>query len=350
MPYSNINDGSKYFQVDVYTGGQTITFDGNSDLQPDWAWFKARTTAENHRVFDSSRGTGKALLTAQTGADETTTVLSSFNSDGVSLGTSDAQINSSSHSYALLGWKMNGGSTTSFSESGDNPGGAYQADTTAGHSIVTYTGTGSAGTVQHGLGSAPAAIIIKDRSEASAWIVFHQNIGNGAYVKLNDTIAATNESSHFNNTDPTSSVFTVGTSTNVNKDGNNYVAYCFCEKKGYSKFGEYKGNGSSDGAFVYTGFKPALVFAKQTNTSRSWTWVDDKRGAGSSSTKALVPNETGTEENIDVDFLANGFKWKQNHTAANEDGGTYRYFCWGTHPFVGGSRGVPANAFFANLP
>ena len=350
MPYSNINDGSKYFQVDVYTGGQTITFDGNSDLQPDWAWFKARTTAENHRVFDSSRGTGKALLTAQTSADETTTVLSSFNSDGVSLGTSDAQINSSSHSYALLGWKMNGGSTTSFSESGDNPGGAYQADTTAGHSIVTYTGTGSAGTVQHGLGSAPAAIIIKDRSEASAWIVFHQNIGNGAYVKLNDTIAATNESSHFNNTDPTSSVFTVGTSTNVNKDGNNYVAYCFCEKKGYSKFGEYKGNGSDDGAFVYTGFKPALVFAKQTNTSRSWTWVDDKRGAGSSSTKALVPNETGTEENIDVDFLANGFKWKQNHTAANEDGGTYRYFCWGTHPFVGGSRGVPANAFFANLP
>ena len=350
MPYSNINDGSKYFQVDVYTGGQTITFDGNSDLQPDWAWFKARTTAENHRLFDSSRGTGKALLTAQTTADETTTVLSSFNSDGVSLNTSDAQINSSSHSYALLGWKMNGGSTTSFNESGANPGGAYQADTTAGHSIVTYTGTGSAGTVQHGLGSTPAAIIIKDRSEASAWIVFHQNIGNGAYVKLNDTIAATNESSHFNNTDPTSSVFTVGTSTNVNKDGNNYVAYCFCEKKGYSKFGEYKGNGQANGAFVYTGFKPALVFTKQTNTSRSWTWVDDKRGAGSSSTKALVPNETGTEENIDVDFLANGFKWRQNHTAANEDGGTYRYFCWGTHPFVGGSRGVPANAFFANLP
>ena len=350
MPYSNINDGSKYFQTDVYTGGQTITFDGNSDLQPDWAWFKARTTAENHIVFDSSRGAGKALLTAQTSADETTTVLSSFNSDGVSLGTSDAQINSSSHSYALLGWKMNGGSTTSFSESGDNPGGAYQADTTAGHSIVTYTGTGSAGTVQHGLGSAPAAIIIKDRSEASAWIVFHQNIGNGAYVKLNDTIAATNESSHFNNTDPTSSVFTVGTSTNVNKDGNNYVAYCFCEKKGYSKFGEYKGNGSDDGAFVYTGFKPALVFAKQTNTSRSWTWVDDKRGAGSSSCKALVPNETGTEENIDVDFLSNGFKWRQNHTAANQDDGVYRYFCWGTHPFVGGSRGVPANAFFANLP
>ena len=350
MPYSNINDGSKYFQTDVYTGGQTITFDGNSDLQPDWAWFKARTTAENHRVFDSSRGAGKALLTAQTSADETTTVLSSFNSDGVSLGTSDAQINSSSHSYALLGWKMNGGSTTSFSESGDNPGGAYQADTTAGHSIVTYTGTGSAGTVQHGLGSTPAAIIIKDRSEASSWIVFHQNIGNGAYVKLNDTIAATNESSHFNNTDPTSSVFTVGTSTNVNKDGNNYVAYCFCEKKGYSKFGEYKGNGSADGAFIYTGFKPALVFAKQTNTSRSWTWVDDKRGAGSSSCKALVPNETGTEENIDVDFLSNGFKWRQNHTAANQDDGVYRYFCWGTHPFVGGSRGVPANAFFANLP
>ena len=349
MPYSNIDDGSKYFQVDVYTGGQTITFDGNSDLQPDWAWFKARTTAENHRVFDSSRGTGKALLTAQTGADETTTVLSSFNSDGVSLGTSDAQINSSSHSYALLGWKMNGGSVTNFAESGDNPGGSYQADTTAGHSIVLYTGTGSAGTVQHGLGATPAAIILKNRSSSTDWAVFHQDTGNDKYLELNTYDAEATAGTVWNDTDPSSSVFTVGTNTKTNTDGDNYVAYCFAEKKGYSKFGTYKGNGSADGAFVYTGFKPALVIVKQS-ISRSWTWADDKRGAGSSSCKVLVPNETGTEENIDVDFLSNGFKWRQNHTAANQDGGNYRYFCWGTHPFVGGSRGVPANGFFANLP
>ena len=360
MAYTTINDPSAYFHIQLYVGnnptGQSITNDANAgDFQPDWLWIKSRDTAGGsgvNFVVDSTRGNTKDVHTSNDEAEHTNSnMLGSFDSDGFTIGSSASDnINKSSDNYVAWQWIANGGTRTTFTESGNNPGGGYQANTTAGFSIVDYVGTGSAGTVQHGLGSTPNAMIVKNRSSAADWAVYvDPAVGNDSYVNLNTTAAKATAGTVWNDTDPTSSVFTVGTNTKTNTDGDDYVAYCFCEKKGYSKFGTYKGNGAADGAFVYTGFKPALVIAKQT-ISRSWTWVDDKRGAGSSSCKALVPNETGTEENIDVDFLSNGFKWRQNHTAANQDGGTYRYFCWGTHPFVGGSRGVPANAFFANLP
>jgi hypothetical protein len=347
--YTSINDPSVYFQTAIYNGNggaNTITNDGNSNLQPDWLWFKERSSSSYHHVFDTSRGvggSGKALYTNNTDAEAADTALTSVNTDGFTLANTGG-FNENGQTNVCWQWKANGGTTAS--NSNGTITSTVQANTTAGFSIVTYTGTGSAATLGHGLGSAPEVVIVKSRSQGYGWIVYHKAAASDAhtdYLGLDDSDALT-DFPMWNDTAPTSTVFSVGTDVAVNNNTQNYVAYCFAEKQGYSKFGSYEGNGNANGTFVYTGFKPAWFLCKQTNTSRSWTLIDSKRPEiNSNDTKALVPNESGAEENIDADFLSNGLKIRQNQTAINESGGSYIYMAFAESPFVS-SAGVPVTA------
>ena len=275
-----------------------------------------------------------------------TSTLTSFNSNGFSLGSSTG-INQSSGTYASWNWKAGTSFTNDASATGigsiDSTG---SVNTDAGFSIISYTGTGSAATVAHGLGVAPAMIIIKNRSTTNGWEVYHQSIGNTKYLALNVTDAALASASRWNNTSPTSTVFTVNTENGVNKSGSNLIAYCFAEKQGYSKFGSYTGNGNADGAFVYTGFKPAYVMIKLTSgAGEDWKIYDDKRLGYNAANKSLAANTNvaDSNSNISIDILSSGFKNRNTSGALNSSGATYIFMAFASNPFVT-STGVPATA------
>jgi hypothetical protein len=352
MAYTTIDDPSAHFQTTLYTGngssGHEITNSGNSNLKPDWLWIKSRSDTEQHTLYDSSRGSTKRLMSDATNAEyvNSTQGIQSFNTDGFTLGEND-QNNKSSQNCVAWQWKANGGTTSSFTESGSNPGGNYQANTTAGFSIVTYTGTGSNGTVQHGLSSAPELVIVKQRDDAAHdWQTGSDFLTSWAYrLKLNDDVTEASVATSFNSTAPTSSVFTVGSNDDVNEDAHGYVGYCFHSVKGYSKIGSYKGNGNADGPFVYTGFKPAWLMWKRTDSGTDWRIFDNKRDDDNVVKGRLFPNTTDSENTSQdtLDFLSNGFKLRSTNSGGNASGGTYIYMAFAEHPFVS-SKGVPVTA------
>ena len=272
MAYTTIDDPSLYFQIALYTGNgndnRAITNDGNSDLQPDWIWFKNRSTTNSHNVLDSTRGVGKTLEGTNTNSAEgdTSTRLTSFDSDGFTVRT-DPSVNGNGNGIVAWQWKANGGTTSSNSDGSITS--TVQANTTAGFSIITYTGNGTAGaTVGHGLGAVPSVIINKGRDEDRPWAVYHHKNTSApeTEVLILDTDAATiDNANRWNDTAPTSSVMTIKQSGEVNVSGEKYVSYHFTEIQGYSKFGSYKGNYNADGPFIYTGFKPAFVLVKETH-------------------------------------------------------------------------------------
>jgi len=348
MAYTTIDDGSEYFQTALYTGNATqrnITNDGNSDLQPDWVWIKCRSAVESHMLYDSSRGVTKDLRTDGTNAENTNAQgLQAFNSDGFQIGTLQ-NVNFDTKTMVAWQWKANGGTTSSNSDGSITS--TVQANTTAGFSIVTYTGNGTSGaTIGHGLNSAPEWTIIKRRSDTEAWPVWHTAFGSAqSNVRLNGTDAVdTSSSAMFNNTFPTSSLITLGNGNFVNTNTETYVAYCFSEVKGYSKFGSYTGNGSSDGTFIYTGFKPAWFLAKRTNDSSHWTMLDTTRNPFNLAENYLHANETNAENNNNqkADFLSNGIKLRSS-SRHNDSGSTFIYMAFAEHPFVS-SKGVPVTA------
>ena len=349
MAYTTIDDPSVYFQIALYTGNDSsnaITNDGNSDLQPDWLWTKNRSSSADHKIFDSTRGVTKFLESNTNDAEGTqANLLSSFNSDGFTLGAG-GETNSSSTNYVAWQWKANGGSRTTFTESGDNPGGGYQANTTAGFSIVDFVGTGANGTVQHGLGVAPRWYIIKNRDRSANWQVYHEDNGNTHYIKLNGTGAKLDNHEIFNDTSPTSSVFSVGIDQSVNFNGENHIAYVFAEIQGYSKFGSYTGNGNADGPFVYTGFKPAWLLIRRTDSAQNWNLHDNKRSTFNTTKADLFPNLSNAEETGNgnfIDFLSNGFKHRASTNSLNASSGDFIYMAFAEHPFVS-SEGVPVTA------
>jgi hypothetical protein len=334
MAYTNIDDPSAYFQTALYTGNgstQNITNDGNSDLKPDLVWTKARSGTSHHTNVDSSRGAGKQIYPNLTAAEETVSGVSGFLTDGFSLG-SNGTANADGVTHVAWQWKANGGTTTAFTESGDNPGGTYQANTTAGFSIVTYTGTGAAGTVTHGLGVAPKFIIIKNRGVADPWAVYYGDATD--YLVLNDTAATVDNAAWWNDTAPSSTVFTVNTDHSVNADGELYIAYAFAEVQGYSKFSTYVGNGNVDGPFVYTGFKPAFVLVKSSSATHNWHILDNKRDPSNVVDKYLNPDNTAAEDTFTFgDFVSNGFKWRSSSgTSFNESGTSYIYMAFAENP------------------
>ena len=344
MAYTTIDDPSAHFQIALYTGNnsnRSITNDGNSDLQPDWIWGKSRSNSDAPTSTDSSRGNTKILTPSVTEAEGTeSTYVTSFNSDGFSLGTNNG-MNKNTLTYVAWQWKANGGTTASDTDGSINS--TVQANTTAGFSIVTYTGTGSNATIGHGLGATPSWIILKERDADDNWSVFHTSVGNTGKLRLNDTNATITGSTIFNDTSPTSSVYTTGTDGELN---GSMVAYCFTPIQGYSKFGSYTGNGSEDGPFVYTGFKPRWIMFKNAGAAEEWVLQDTTRNPNNPVTKNIRVDSNIAEadaSNLDIDFLSNGFKNRSNQAQLNSDGVSYVYMAFAEHPFVS-SEGVPTTA------
>jgi len=352
MAYTTIDDPSVYFQTLLYTGNgsssRALTNDGNSDLQPDWLWVKNRSNAVTHGIWDSSRGAGKRLTIA-TDTEEDQTNVASFNSDGFTVNTGDI-INTNSHTYVAWQWKANGGTTTSFSASGAQLAGTRQSNTTAGFSIITYTGDGNNNaTIPHGLNSAPKFVIIKDRGNSTNWYVGHDAIFTTGEKFLNLENATAAAFGPFNKTAPDSSNITLGTDGNVNGSSDTMICYAFAEVQGYSKFGAYSGNGNANGTFVYTGFKPAWVMVKRTDSANHWIIVDSSRtdnSGGNSIDRWIRANTNAAEVNgsgVDFDFVSNGFKLRSADNATNNSSGSYIYMAFAEHPFVS-SKGVPTTA------
>jgi hypothetical protein len=347
-----IDKPNLHFETKLYTGtGSSLAISG-LNFAPDLVWIKIRSSADSHALYDSVRGVQEILQSDRTNAEITqTNGLSAFDSDGFTIGD-NGQINTNTSTYASWNWKAGTSFTNDASATGigtiDSTG---SVNTTSGFSIVSYTGTGADATVGHGLSSAPAMIIIKARedvnSEAQHWIVYHQSLGNTSYIWLNRNIAKGTSALGWNDTSPTSNVFSLGNGwTPNNYSGSNYIAYCFAEKQGYSKFGSYTGNGNADGTFVYTGFKPAFILIKQTNAVGAWYMWDNKRDTINPYQKYLIPNGTNVEYSGAerwLDSLSNGFKWRNTETAMNDSGATYIYMAIAENPFVT-STGVPATA------
>ena len=345
MAYTTIDDPSAHFQTLLYTGdgtsSQAQTNTGNSDLQPDWVWIKKRAggTARAHQLYDSSRGVTKLLHSNSDGAESTQSAgLTAFGSDGFTVGDDDG-IGANTATYVAWQWKANGGTTTSFNESGNNPGGTIQTNTTAGFSIITTTGTGATGTIAHGLGAVPHWWISKQRSNAENWAVYHVSNTSAPETEiltLNTTDATADNANAYNDTAPTSTNLTVHTKNEVNTDGRTYVHYVFAPIQGYSKFGSYTGNGNADGPFVYTGFKPAWLIIKRTSSSGDWLLWDNKRDTSNVTDAVLKPNSNAAENTgyWYFDFLSNGFKIRATDAEINQSGGTLIYMAFAEHPFV----------------
>ena len=357
MAYTTIDDPSAHFHTQLYTGngssGLAITNDANAgDFKPDFLWIKSRSITDNNVVLDSSRTSEKRLKTNSTDAEDSNDpALITFETDGFDLDTTDAAFNQSSATYVAWQWKANGGSRTTFAEDGNNPAGGRQVNATAGFSIIDYTGTGATGTIAHGLGAKPDFWVIKNRGGGGwSWYAYHGSNTSAPETELlymNNTDATLDTDAVWNDTAPTSSVFTVNTNGGVNDDDNTYICYLFTSIQGYSKFGGYTGNGDADGTFVYTGFKPALLIVKQTDGADAWQLVDHKRSPYNIVEDILDPASSGAEyihaNNLKVDFLSNGFKCRATNSIFNGSGNDYIYIAFAENPFVT-SGGVPCTA------
>jgi len=342
MAYSSIVKPSDYFNTKLYTGnGSSQSFTGVG-YQPDFTWIKRRGSAEGHSLFDAVRGVQKRLVSNDNGGEAVVSnSLTAFGSDGFTLGGSDT-VNGSDN-YASWNWKANGAGSANTDGSINS---TVSVNTTAGFSIVSWTANGSNATIGHGLGSVPKMIFLKCRTQADKWIVYNSTVGNTKYLVLNSTDAPTTSSTHWNNTSPTSSVFSTGTSGNVSGTGETFIAYCFAEKTGYSKIGSYTGNGNADGTFVYTGFKPAFVMMKRTDNTNHFAIYDNKRNGFNDENNYLRADGTYAEGNEtwgDLDILSNGFKPRAVDGMHNASGATYIYMAFAEAPLVG-TNNVPCTA------
>ena len=349
MSYTNGQDNPQlFFQVKLYSGtgsSLALTFDGSEDMQANLVWLKCRSHSGNHFLYDSVRGANRSLVPNDTDAEDTsgesTNYLTSFDSDGITLGGSYNNTNASGRTYVAWCWKAGGSAS---SNSNGSITSSVSASTTAGFSIVSYTGTGSnPSTIGHGLGSVPRMIITKRRSgDTASWHSYHASIGNSYDIYLNGANAKASDTS-WNSTTPTSSVFTIN-GANVNISSTPYIAYCFAEKQGFSKFGSFVGNSNTNGPFIYTGFKPSLVIAKVASDINDWFMFDNKRSSFNAVDDSLFPNKSDAESTSHViDFLSNGFKIRDSDGTVNSTGNTYIYIAFAEAPFVN-SKGVPANA------
>ena len=330
LPTPTIADGSDYFDAKLWTGnGSTQTISG-LEFSPDLVWIKSRSGAYSHLLFDQIRGTTKYLRSDNSGAEGTdSNSLTAFTSDGFSVGTTNA-VNQNSGS--LVAWAWDAGSSTVSNTDGSITS-SVRANPTAGFSIVTYTGSSSGSTVGHGLNAAPEFIIGKRRDGTSEWSCYHKSLGNDKAIILNTTAAA-GSSSTWNSTTPSSSVVTLGSAHSVNFSSYTHVLYCFAPVAGYSAFGSYTGNGSNDGPFIYTGFKPAFLMLKRTDGTAAWYMYDYKRDGYNAANKLLYANYSNAEANNSIpDLLSNGFKLRSLGTVANGNGNDYIYMAFAENPF-----------------
>ena len=339
-PAANPN---QYFDAVTWTGtgaAQTITLPGA--FQPDLVWTKSRSFENNHHLFDSVRGSTVSLKSNTTAAEDVrSTTLQAFNSNGFSLGSA-ADVNGSGSTYVAWCWRAGGAAVSNTSGTLTSQ---VSANTASGFSIVTYTGTGSAATVGHGLGTALSMVTIKQRNGVNNWPTWHSGIsgGTGYYVYWDSTNGLGTSSTVFNGTNPTSSVFSVGTNSLTNGSTNTYVAYCWAEVAGFSKFGSYTANGSVDGPFIYCGFKPRFIMIKSTSASSQWVMIDTARDTfNSTASRSIFANGASAEEtgntNEAFDIVSNGFKLRSNGRV-NVDTVTHIFMAFAEAPF-GNVNGV----------
>ena len=333
--FTTIDNPELFFQCKIYTGtgsSNAFTLDGDEDMQPDLVWIKHRAEAHNHYLYDSVRGvqlklssnTTAAEIDMGSGADAG---LTAFGSDGFTIG-GDTDENASGESFVAWNWKES---------------------TTAGFDIVSYAGDGVAGrNISHSLGAKPHWMIVKNRSSSVKWAVYHEKNTSAPgtdHLQLNSDAATSDDDSTWDDTEPTSSVFRVKSSTSTNGSSANYIAYLWTPIQGFSKFGSYTGNGNADGPFIYTGFKPAFVIEKSSSAAgNSWNIFDNKREGYNADNDALFADVNGAETTADyLDFLSNGFKIRKTGSDVNSSGETYIYMAFAEQPFVN-SNGVPNNA------
>jgi hypothetical protein len=339
LPAPVVTKPSTVMDVKLYTGnGGTQTISGLG-FSPDFLWFKARSIAYSHALYDTVRGYTKSLVSNSTVAEGTEAGgLSAFNSDGFSLnGENTVYGSTNTNGQTYVAWAWDAGSSTVTNNSGSI---SSQVRTNGYLSIVTYTGTGANATVGHGLGIAPSMYIVKNRTGTagfSDWYVYHTALGGGAYLFLNQTVASQSSTGVWNNTSPTSTVFSLGSGSGGNYSSANHVAYCFAPVAGYSSFGSYVGNGSSDGSFVYTGFRPKWILLKESSASgNNWFIYDTARNAFNVCQSALRANISDAElttSNINFDILSNGFKPRNSDSFCNGSGATYIYAAFAESPF-----------------
>jgi len=346
MAYTTINKPTDYFNTKLYTGndtGQSITGVG---FQPDWVWIKSRSDTNQHNLF-TPLYTGFLESDTSDAVNGVTNGVTAYGADGFTVGNRDA-VNDNNLNFVSWNWKAGGGAGSANTDGSINTTNT-SVNTTAGFSICKWSGTGSAGTIGHGLGAVPKMIICKNTDTAVNWIVYHNKLDASApqdkYIELNATTGL-QDYPMWNDTAPTSSVFSVGSDIATNKSGSPMIAYCFAEKQGYSKFGSYTGNGNADGSFIYTGFKPAWVMIKRTDDTANWSIVDVKRDTYNSAIKRLNADQSNTENtSLDpfVDIISNGFKLQASSAAFNGSGGSYIYMAFAEAPLVG-TNGVTAKA------
>jgi hypothetical protein len=343
-----------YFNTVAYTGngsaGRSITGVG---FQPDWVWIKGRNATWEHFLFDGVRGANKYLRTNSTGTEGSSgagnEILSSFDSDGFSLATSSNNGNSNNNGSTYVSWNWKAGGTGASNTNGSITS-TVSANTDLGFSIVSYTGTQAAATVGHGLSQAPTFIITKCRSSSNGWPCYHKyiNIDNLSdareyVIRLNANEAYTTagaSSIWWNNTDPTSTVFSLGANDESNKSGGTHIAYCFHDVEGFSSFGGYKGNGSTNGPFIYTGFKPAFVVFKSNSSGGHWFSQDNRRPSDQNPVDSnLYQNLVNAEvtntptSGLVVDFVSNGIKIRGSGAEANGNNTKYMYWAFAEQPF-----------------
>jgi len=347
LPTPTISDPGKHFKTVLYTGdsnnGRSITGLG---FKPDLVWLKGRTTAYNNLLVDSVRGAGNILFSDSTSGERGLgiSLVNSFNSDGFGVNyfyetSSNASANGSSTNYVAWCWRAGAG-TTSTNTDGSIPS-VVSVNQDAGFSIVSYTSNGTSGaTVGHNLNKTPSFIIVKMRSSQAVgsadWAVYHKSLGATKNVWLNATNGQNTSSAYWNNTEPTSSVFSLGNDLDTNHtNGYNYIAYCWAEIEGFSKFGIYVGNGNADGPMVYTGGKPAFLMIKRTDTTNDWVIKDSSRNSINPTNLDLYANTSQIEVLFNqIDFLSNGFKIRNTNASTNASGGTYIFACWMESPFT----------------
>jgi len=358
MAYTDIDDSSEYFGTVLYTGNETaraITFGGNSDLDVDWIWLKSRSATGNHHVYDTVRGTQKHLRTNLTNVEGTnggTDGVTAFSSNGFTVG---ANTGSNADGVTFVGWDWKAGTSFSNDASSTSVGSidsAGSVSTDAGFSIITYTGTGSNGTIAHGLGVKPNIIINKTRdTTAQMWSFYHSSLGATKHLGLDRVNAVDTGAAYYQDTEPTSTVFSVGSESATNHNGAAMIAYCFADVQGYSKFGKFIGNGNADGPYIHLGFAPAFIIYKHTTDGHSWIMEDVKRNiAGNGylngpASREFYPDATNAEATPGprFDFLSNGFKIRETSADINESGSTFIYMAFAENPFVT-STGVPGTA------
>jgi len=344
MAYTTINKSSEHFNTKLYTGNGSTNAITGVGFQPDFVWTKNRTENSDNRLFDAIRGTTYILTSNNTDTSSSSAdTLTSFDTDGFTLGSS-FRVNKNTNNFASWNWKANGAGSANTAGSINTT--STSVNTTAGFSISKYTGNGTGGaTIGHGLGVVPKFAIFKRTNSSGNWQVYHHSIGNTHVLKLNGNDAKLDDNTFLNDTSPSNSLITLGAGGLVNGNGDTHICYAFADVQGFSKFSSYVGNGNADGTFIYTGFKPAFVMVKRTDSADGWFFLDDKRDIDNAANHWLMADSSGAEQTSPIffDFLSNGFKHRGTGGGNNGSGGTYIYMAFAKAPLVG-TNGVTAKA------